>query len=51
MESAMHEPTRCPVGAAPLFRALAEALGVVSIVNTRVTWDPRQGRVSSGERI
>lgn len=45
------EPTSLPVGAAPLFRALAEALGVVSIVNTLVAWDPRQCRVSPGERI
>ncbi|MCY0877993.1 MAG: DUF4277 domain-containing protein [Firmicutes bacterium] len=47
----MIEPTSRPVGAAPLFRQLAEEIGVVSIVNPLVTWDPRQCRVSPGERI
>ncbi len=47
----MIEPTSRAVGAAPLFRALADAIGVVSIVNRLVAWDPRQCRVSPGERI
>ncbi|MCY0879563.1 MAG: DUF4277 domain-containing protein [Firmicutes bacterium] len=45
------EPTSRAVGAAPLFRPLAEEIGVVSLVNTLVTWDPGQCRVSPGERI
>jgi transposase len=51
MKIPMIEPTSRPVGAAPLFRQLADEIGVVSIVNTLVAWDPRQCRVSPGERI
>jgi len=47
----MHEPTSRPGAAAPRFRELADAIGVVSIVNTLVAWDPRQCRVSPGARI
>ncbi|MCY0877554.1 MAG: DUF4277 domain-containing protein [Firmicutes bacterium] len=44
-------PTSCPVGAAPLFRQLAEEIGVVALVNTLVMWDPSPCRVSPGEQV
>ncbi|MCY0879289.1 MAG: DUF4277 domain-containing protein [Firmicutes bacterium] len=44
-------PTSRSVGAAPLFRPLAEEIGRVSLVNTLVTWDLSPCRVSPGERI
>ena len=45
------EPTSRPVGAAPLFRQMADDIDLVGIVNRMVRWDTRQSRVSPGERI
>jgi transposase len=39
------------VGAGPLFRQIADDIGLVEMVNRQVRWDDRQCRVSPGERI
>ncbi len=46
----MQPPGRV-VGAGPLFRQMADDIGLVEIVNRQVRWDARQCRVSPGERI
>lgn len=51
MKQPIFEPQSRVVGAAPLFRQLADEIGVVAIVNQHVRWDPAQCRVSPGERI
>lgn len=45
------EPTARPVGAAPVFRAMADTLDLVGLLNQLLAWDPTQCRVSPGERI
>ena len=39
------------VGAGPLFRQIADDIGLVDVINRQVRWDARQCRVSPGERI
>ena len=47
----IQEPTSCTVGAAPLFRQMADEIGLVALINGMVRWDTRQSDVSPGERI
>ena len=51
MNIPIQEPAGRPVGAAPLFRHMADTIDLVAIVNRMVPWDRRQCRVSPGERI
>lgn len=51
MTISMIEPTSRPVGAAPLFRQLADDIGWVPLLNQLLPWDARQCRVSPGERL
>ena len=39
------------VGAAPVIRGMADAIGFVDLLNTLLPWDPFQCRTSPGERI
>ena len=39
------------VGAAPLFRQMADDIHLVPLINQMVRWDDRQTRLSPGERI
>ncbi len=47
----IQEPTSRTVGAAPLFRRMADEIGLVTLINGMVRWDARQSAVSPGERI
>lgn len=40
-----------PVNAAPLVRALCDQLGIVSVINDSVDWDPVRCKLSPGELI
>lgn len=51
MTALVNEPGSLPVGAAPLFRQLADDIQGVSLINARGRWDPRQSPVSPGERL
>ena len=44
-------PNSRVVGAAPLFRQMADDIGLVDMVNRSVLWDARQFHVSPGERL
>ena len=44
-------PTSRVVGAAPLFRHLADDIGLVDLINRMVSWDRDQCRISPGERL
>nr|WP_278281301.1 IS1634 family transposase [Sulfobacillus thermosulfidooxidans] len=44
-------PNSRVVGAAPLFRQVADDIGLVDMVNRSVRWDARQCHVSPGERL
>ena len=39
------------VGAAPVIRGMADAIGFVDLLNTLLPWDAQQCRTSPGERI
>ena len=45
------EPTSHTVGAGPLFRAMADEIQLVTLINGMVRWDARQSAVSPGKRI
>lgn len=47
----IQEPMTRPVGAAPLFRQMADDIHLVPLINQMVRWDDRQTRLSPGERI
>lgn len=51
MIETMQEPTSRTVGAAPLFRQMADEIGLVRLINAMVRWDTRQTAISPGERI
>ncbi len=51
MKIPMVEPSSRTVGAAPIFRHMADEIGMVSLMNRLLPWDPHQCRVSPGERI
>lgn len=40
MTDLIHEPMSHPVGAAPLFRQLADDIQFVTRINEMVRWDP-----------
>lgn len=44
-------PSSRVVGAAPLFRQLADDIGLVDLINHQVRWDTQQCHVSPGERL
>jgi transposase len=47
----IEEPRTRRVGAAPLFRQMADDIHLVPLINQMVRWDDRQTRLSPGERI
>lgn len=51
MIETLQEPTSRTVGAVPLFRQMAQEVGLVTLINGMVRWDTRQSAVSPGERI
>lgn len=51
MMDTIQEPTSRTVDAAPLFRQMADEIGLVTLIKAMVRWDVRQSAVSPGERI
>ncbi len=51
MKIAMVEPSNRTVGADPIFRQMADEIGLASLMNRFLPWNPHHYRVSPGERI
>ena len=51
MDMELMTPPGRVVGALPLFRQLAQDIGLVEAINQTVRWDARQCHLSPGERL